>query len=83
MRLDECEDVGFELCSGSMDAALQLLAREFGEPALHLVDPGSRCRREMNVPVRTARQPCLDPRGLIPMFAVDDSRVGVPLRQPT
>ena len=37
--IDETADVGFELGSGSVDAAVDLLAGEFGEPTLDLIDP--------------------------------------------
>lgn len=37
--VDEGADVGFQLSGGGMDAALDLLAREFGKPALDLIDP--------------------------------------------
>ena len=43
-----------------MHAALELLARQFGELALYLIDPGSRGGRELNMPMRAAREPRLD-----------------------
>ena len=36
---DEGPDIGFELAGGGVHAALQLLARQFGEPAFDLIDP--------------------------------------------
>ena len=45
-------------------AALQLFAREFGEPAFDLIDPGGG-RREVDMPVRSARQPSPDRRSLV------------------
>lgn len=42
-----------------MHAVLELLARQFGEPVLHLIDPGSRGGREVNMPMRAAREPRL------------------------
>ena len=42
VRLDEGADVGLELESGAVHAALQLLARELGEPALDLIEPRGR-----------------------------------------
>jgi hypothetical protein len=36
VRLDEGVDIGLQFRSGAVDAALQLLAREFGEPAFDL-----------------------------------------------
>jgi hypothetical protein len=37
--IDEGSDIGFQLSCGGMDATLDLLAREFGKPALDLIDP--------------------------------------------
>ena len=37
--LDEGGDVGLQLADRGVDAALQLLARQLGEPALDLIDP--------------------------------------------
>ncbi|TXT42377.1 MAG: hypothetical protein FD139_3653 [Methylocystaceae bacterium] len=48
-----------------MDAATDLLASEFGEPALNLIDPGRRCWREVHVVVRAARQPVFDYSGFV------------------
>ncbi len=39
VAFDEFHDIGFQVFDGSMDATLQLLAGEFGEPALDLIDP--------------------------------------------
>jgi hypothetical protein len=39
VALDEGADIGFELGDRTMDAALGLLAGEFGEPTLDLIDP--------------------------------------------
>ena len=65
MRLDESDDIGFELGGGPVDAALELLAGELGEPAFDLVDPRGRRRCKMNMPMRPACQPGLDPRRLV------------------
>lgn len=43
-----------------MDTALQLLARQLCKPAFDLIYPGRRCRCEVNMPMRAARQPGLD-----------------------
>ena len=43
-----------------MHPTLKLLSGQFCKPALYLIDPGRRGRREMNIPVRTSCQPCLD-----------------------
>lgn len=40
-----------------MNAAAQLLAREFGKPSLDLIDPRRRCRREVDMIMRPAREP--------------------------
>ena len=56
-------DVRLQFRGRSLSAALQLLAGQLGEPALDLVDPSGRNRREVDMPVRTARQPGLDLRG--------------------
>ena len=37
---DEGVDVGFELSGRGVHAAPQLFARQFGEPAFDLIDPG-------------------------------------------
>jgi hypothetical protein len=38
VRVDEGADVGLELPDGGVDASLDLLSGEFGEPALDLID---------------------------------------------
>ena len=65
MRRDEGGDVGFEFLRGAMDAALQLIARQFCKPPFDLIDPGRRCWREVDMPMRAARQPGLDLRRLV------------------
>ena len=35
----ELPDISFQFCHGAVDTALQLLACQFGKPALDLVDP--------------------------------------------
>ena len=59
VRFDEGADIRFGLPCGGM-GVLQLLARRFGEPSPDLIDPGGRCRRETDVPVRPPRRPCPD-----------------------
>lgn len=39
VHVDEGADVGLELPDGCVDASLDLLSGEFGEPALDLIDP--------------------------------------------
>ena len=72
MLFDEGADVGLELAGRVVHAALQLLSRQFGEPAFDLVDPESRGRREVDVPVRSPRQPGLDRCGLVSGVIVHD-----------
>ena len=57
MPLDEGPNVLFELAGGGVDTPAQLFAGEFGEPAFDLVDPGGRCRREMDMIVGPTREP--------------------------
>ena len=64
VRRDEGCDVGLQLGGGAVHTTLQLLARQFREPAFDLIDPGCRCGREMHMPVRPAGKPGLDLRGL-------------------
>ena len=70
--VDEGADVSFELAGRTVYPALQLLAGQFGEPALDLIDPGGGCRREVDMPVRPSRQPGLDRRGLVGGVVVHD-----------
>ena len=62
---DEGPDIGFELAGGGVHAALQLLARQFGEPAFDLIDPRRRRRRKVDMPVRPPCQPGFDCRRLV------------------
>src|SRR3546814_5127696 len=62
---DEGGDIGLEFRRGSVNAALQLLARQLGEPAFDLVDPGRRSWCEVHMPMRAAGKPCLDLRRLV------------------
>ena len=49
----EGPDIGFELAGLEVcTTALQLLARQFGEPAFDLIDPRRRSRRKVDMPVR-------------------------------
>ncbi len=57
MLFDEGADILFELARGGVDAALELLAGEFGEPALDLIDPGCLGRCEVGMIVRPPREP--------------------------
>ena len=48
-----------------MDASFKFLSAQLGKPALDLIDPGGRRRREMHMPVRAPRQPCFNFFGLV------------------
>lgn len=48
-----------------MNAALQLLARQLRKPPFDLIDPGRRCRCEVDTPMRLTREPSLDLRRLV------------------
>ncbi|GAA4496544.1 hypothetical protein GCM10023158_17790 [Gluconacetobacter tumulicola] len=61
VRFDERDEIG----RGAMHAALELLACQLGKPALYLIDPGSRYRREMNMPMKPTGQPGLRHRGFV------------------
>src|SRR3546814_20082123 len=50
---DEGGDIGLEFRRGSVNAALQLLARHLGAPAFDLVDPGRRSWCEVHMPMRS------------------------------
>src|SRR5262249_11876045 len=58
--LDEGANICFQLLRRGMDAATNLLPGEFGKPALDLIDPRGRCWREVDMIVRSARQPGFD-----------------------
>jgi hypothetical protein len=55
-----------------MDAASQLLSRQLGKPALHLVDPRRRRGREMHVIVGPPRQPGFDLRSFVGGVVIHD-----------
>ena len=60
MPRDEGANICFQLRRRGMDAATNLLPGEFGKPTLDLIDPRSRCWREVDMIVRSARQPGFD-----------------------
>ena len=70
--IDEGPDVVFELAGRTVHAALQLLARQFGEQAFDLIDPRRRGRRKVGMPVRPPRQPDLHRCGLMGGVVVHD-----------
>jgi hypothetical protein len=49
-----------------MDATTNLLPGEFGKPVLDLIDPRGRCWREVDMIVRSARQPGFDHSRFVP-----------------
>src|SRR3546814_6275266 len=53
-------DWSSDVCSSDL-----LLARQLGEPAFDLVDPGRRSWCEVHMPMRAAGKPCLDLRRLV------------------
>ena len=60
VQVDEGADVGLELLDGGVNTSLDLLSGEFSEPALDLIDPGRRIRREVDMIVRPASEPGFD-----------------------
>ena len=60
------------LAGGGVHAALQLLARQFGEPAFDLIDPRRRSRRKVDMPVRPPCQPGFHCRRLVGGVIVHD-----------
>ena len=61
-----------------MYASAQLLARQCGEPALHLIDPRGGGRGEVDLIVGPPRQPRLDRGGLVGGIVVHDDVDGEP-----
>jgi hypothetical protein len=72
MRGDELANRGLELRDTAMNAAPQLFVREFREPALHEVQPGSVGGREVDVEARTFGEPVPDHRRLVRPVVVHD-----------
>lgn len=58
--LNEGSDICLQLLRRGMDAATNLLPGEFGKPALDLIDPRGRRRREVHMIMRPPRQPVFD-----------------------
>ena len=57
VAVDEAADVGLQLPHRGMNAASEPLSGELGKPALDLIDPRSRSRREVYAIVRPAGEP--------------------------
>ena len=55
--IDKRADVGFELLDGGMNTSPEPLSGELSEPALDLIDPRRRSRREVDVIVRPPGEP--------------------------
>lgn len=58
--IDERADIGFELPDGGMNTSPEPLSAKLSEPALDLIDPGRRSRREVDMIMRSAGEPGLD-----------------------
>jgi hypothetical protein len=63
--LDEGSDIRLQLLRRGMDAATNLLPGELGKPALDLIDPRGRRRREVHMIMRPPRQPVFDDGGFV------------------
>ena len=82
MDIDECGSFGFEVHDGTVTTALGLMACQLSAPAFDLVQPACRCRCDMHEPVRTARQPFLDPLRFVGGVIVHDDGNVSPLGDP-
>ena len=64
MPIDEGTDIGLEFSDGGVDTSPDFLSGELREPALDLIDPRCRSRREVDMIMRPAGEPRLDLRGV-------------------
>ena len=64
MPIDKSADIGLEFFDGGVDTSLEFFSCEFREPALDLIDPRCRSRREVDMIMRPAGEPRLDLRGV-------------------
>src|SRR5208282_2374798 len=71
---EEAIDRGLKVGDGSEDAAFEAALGEGGEEALDGVEPGGRCRREVEGPARMARDP-LPHGGMLVGGVVDEDGV--------
>ena len=62
----------FEFNGAAMSAAADLALGERGEPALDLIEPGGRGRREVHVEARMASEPAFDRGSLVRAVVVHD-----------
>ena len=69
---EEAIDSGLEIDDGMEHTAFQPPFRELGEEALDGIEPGGRCRREVEMEPWMALQPCLDLGVLVGRVVVDD-----------
>ena len=69
---EEAVDRGLQVGDRAKDAALEPALCERREEALDRVEPGSRCRREMERPSRMAFEPSADVGMLMGGVVVDD-----------
>src|SRR5439155_11495686 len=65
-------DVCLECFDAWVGAALELLGREFGEPALDEVEPGAALRDEVEQEARVAEQPASNRGRLVRRVVVED-----------
>jgi hypothetical protein len=70
--VDESKDGGLQFGDGAKHAAFEAPARQLGEEAFHGVEPGSRCRGEMERPSRMAFEPSANIGMLMGGVIVDD-----------
>src|SRR6201999_3867930 len=73
-------DHGLELLDGGVNTSLDLLSGEFSDPALDLIDPGRRSRREVDMIVLPASEPRFDLGCLVGSVVVHDDMDSEPLR---
>src|SRR5271170_838512 len=78
--VEEAVDGGLEVGDGSEDAAPEPALREFGEEALDGVEPGARCRREVECPARMGGEPLMDFRVLVGGVVIEDGVDDLPGR---
>jgi len=72
VAINERADIGFKLPDGGMNTSAEPLSGEFSEPALDLIDPRRRSRREVNMIMRPAREPRLDLGGFMGGIVIHD-----------
>ena len=75
---EEAVDCGLQVGDGPKDAPLEPALCEGREKALDGVEPGSRCRREVERPSRMTFEPSADVGMLMGGVVVDDGVDGLP-----